>query len=752
MFKSSLKKLITAALVAAMLTAAAPMAGAVTLSEPVALDKTVVVESANVGLSGVVSSTTSAALPSTTGDYTLSYTVEVVKPMAEFSVGMNISGKNGGFFKLNSYNAEDGTYNAVWSEKSENTIGKIKVGQEYTVTYKFINVGLGGEGKVPTLSSLTVTDADGSVVASGSSFGLRNFSDTGNGASKVGFGNADIAVTAISDEQKPEIKLGDFIQYTKTGADEVVVSIDGTELNETGNAAIELGAKGTADSPIMLDAVVKQAGEDVSDKYTVVYSLKENISGITLEDNALSVSGTVSGEVKPVVVVSLMDKKGEKAYDSFAEIELNINKETATAEGYLETYIADMFYLTKNDGTAVEKNGKVYDCGNSFDVNPGNDVVSIKWTCYMLDDDEWVECDAVDTETGKYTPQKNYYDEYKLVATITYKADTSVSEDVEFLCNFYDDKKEVAYDYDDLDIDDEVDDDIDLPTVGKYGSAITWASSNPSVISKEGDVTRKSSDKEVRLTATIEKGGESMEKYFTVTVLKKKTSGGGGGGGSSSGSISSSSIIGIKDIVTETPKPAAESLPVSTVTTPAPASAFTDLDSVEWAKTAITELANRRVVTGKTATTFAPNDEITRAEFVKILIGAFGLVNPNATVTTLTDVTDSSAWYYNAVASAYNRGIVSGYSDGSFGVNDKVTRQDMAVMILKAAQSTNTTINVLKPEANFADADKIADYAKEAVNTLQRAGVVNGLSETEFAPTATATRAQAAKMIYELIK
>lgn len=752
MFKSSLKKLVTAALVAAMLTAAAPMAGAVTLSEPIALDKTVVVDSANVGLAGTVSSSTSASLPSTTGDYTLSYTVEVVDPMSEFSVAMNISGKNGGLFKINSYNAENGTYNAVWSEKSENTLGKIEVGKEYTVTYKFTNVGLGGEGKVPTLSSLTVTDAEGSVVASGSSLGLRNFSDTNNGASKVGFGQAEIAVTALSDDQTPKIKLGDFVQYTQTGADEVVVSIDGTELNETGNAAIDVASTGTGDSPIVFDSVVKQDGEDVSEKYTVVYSLKKDIDGITIKDNALSVSGTVDGEVKPVVVVSLMDKKGEKAYDSFAEIELNINKATATADEYMEQYINDMFYLTKDDGKAVEKNGKVYDCGNSFDVNKGNDVVSIEWTCYQLDDDEWVESDAVDTETGKYTPQKNYYDEYKLVATITYKNDTSVKEEVEFLCNFYDDKKEVAYDYDDLDIDDEVDDDIDLPTVGKYGSTITWASSNPSVISKEGDVTRKSSDKDVRLTATIEKGGESMEKYFTVTVLKKKSSGGSSGGSGGGGTISSSSIIGIKEIVTETPKPAVESLPVSTVQTPAPAAAFTDLGTVEWARTAITELANRSVVTGKTATTFAPNDEITRAEFVKLLVGAFGLTNPNATVTSLTDVTDSSAWYYNAVASAYNRGIVSGYSDGSFGVNDKVTRQDMAVMILKAAQATNTTINVLKAEANFADASQIADYAKDAVNTLQRAGVINGVSETEFAPTATATRAQAAKMIYELIK
>lgn len=87
-----------------------------------------------------------------------------------------------------------------------------------------------------------------------------------------------------------------------------------------------------------------------------------------------------------------------------------------------------------------------------------------------------------------------------------------------------------------------------------------------------------------------------------------------------------------------------------------------------------------------------------------------------------------------------------------FGSSDNITRQDMAVIIYRAAQATGVELDETNEGKTFDDDMSVAAYAKEAVDMLVRAGVINGISETEFAPLANATRAQAAKMTYELVK
>lgn len=86
-----------------------------------------------------------------------------------------------------------------------------------------------------------------------------------------------------------------------------------------------------------------------------------------------------------------------------------------------------------------------------------------------------------------------------------------------------------------------------------------------------------------------------------------------------------------------------------------------------------------------------------------------------------------------------------------FGVGKNITRQDMCVMIYRAATASGMEIKA-SDYAEFADDASISDYAKEAVYSLRECGAVNGITETEFAPNENATRAQAAKIIYYLIK
>ena len=82
-----------------------------------------------------------------------------------------------------------------------------------------------------------------------------------------------------------------------------------------------------------------------------------------------------------------------------------------------------------------------------------------------------------------------------------------------------------------------------------------------------------------------------------------------------------------------------------------------------------------------------------------------------------------------------------------FGIGDNVTRQDMAVIIFRAAQ-----LKASEKTAGFSDFEKISDYAKEAVSALYSAKVLSGTGNGNFEPVKFATRAEAAKMIYEALK
>ena len=174
---------------------------------------------------------------------------------------------------------------------------------------------------------------------------------------------------------------------------------------------------------------------------------------------------------------------------------------------------------------------------------------------------------------------------------------------------------------------------------------------------------------------------------------------------------------------------------------------FQDLGSVEWARTAINGLAMRGMISGRDQYTFDPNANITRAEYCQILMGAINALNAKGE-STFADV-PSTAWYYNAVSVASQLGIVSGYGDGNFGPNDLITRQDMALMTYKTAKIMNKSLEPVNAEITFEDSHEISDYAFEAVMTLQKAGIINGMTDTTFEPHSNATRAQSAKVIFD---
>jgi membrane-bound inhibitor of C-type lysozyme len=174
---------------------------------------------------------------------------------------------------------------------------------------------------------------------------------------------------------------------------------------------------------------------------------------------------------------------------------------------------------------------------------------------------------------------------------------------------------------------------------------------------------------------------------------------------------------------------------------------FQDLSSVPWAVTAINSLASLGVINGRSETVFDPNATVTRAEFAKMVCNAFGITTNTNNTQTFTDVTVSD-WFYQSVEAAAAAGVINGISDTEFAPNELVTREQMAAMLYRAIAYKGISLKTGSP-ISFTDASSISEYAVTAVNALSSAGVINGMDDGSFAPKESATRAQAACIIYQ---
>lgn len=179
--------------------------------------------------------------------------------------------------------------------------------------------------------------------------------------------------------------------------------------------------------------------------------------------------------------------------------------------------------------------------------------------------------------------------------------------------------------------------------------------------------------------------------------------------------------------------------------------AFTDIDS-SWAKGHIQLLADKFLLKGTSDSTFSPKNNVTRAEFATLLVRALGLQKPTS-ATPFKDV-QSSDWYAQSVAIAYEAGLVTGYGD-TFGPNASISRQDLTVMLTRALK----LLQVAKPAASapirYADAEQFSDYAKESIQSVTDAGLMDGVDTDgtiHFLPYEPTTREAVAKVLSSLLK
>ncbi|UKS24085.1 cadherin-like beta sandwich domain-containing protein [Paenibacillus sp. HWE-109] len=175
---------------------------------------------------------------------------------------------------------------------------------------------------------------------------------------------------------------------------------------------------------------------------------------------------------------------------------------------------------------------------------------------------------------------------------------------------------------------------------------------------------------------------------------------------------------------------------------------YNDVTNQHWAYSTIRELSAQHIVNGATDATFAPGKDISRAEFAALLARTLGL--SSADTSPFGDVTEKD-WYAKEVAAAYKAGIITGNAQQAFEPNRSITREEMAVMLVRAYEHRTGSKLEASSEAS-SDASEISDWALPFVNSALKAKLLSGRQEGLFVPDEHTTRAEAAQAIYNLLK
>lgn len=185
--------------------------------------------------------------------------------------------------------------------------------------------------------------------------------------------------------------------------------------------------------------------------------------------------------------------------------------------------------------------------------------------------------------------------------------------------------------------------------------------------------------------------------------------------------------------------------------TPAPvALPFTDVKSGNWFYDAVKYAYEQGLMTGTSATTFAPNGTMNRAMIVTVLYR----LEKSPAVTGASKFTDVPAgqWYSDAVAWAAANKIVNGYDETTFGPMNAVTREQMAAILFRYKQVKGLENVTLEENLNrFPDQNKISAYAIPALQWAVGQKIINGNADGTLDPTGTATRAQVAQIFTNLL-
>ena len=242
----------------------------------------------------------------------------------------------------------------------------------------------------------------------------------------------------------------------------------------------------------------------------------------------------------------------------------------------------------------------------------------------------------------------------------------------------------------------------------------TWSSSNPSAVSVSGtgEVTARRANAEATITA-VTKGGKSYKMRVTTRAA----------GGSSSN-----------------PAPSPSNSQASR--------RFPDVPEGSWYYNVVYQAVGLGLFNGYSDGRFGPTDQITRGQAAVVLWNMTGKPAARGTAKAFPDVATED-YFYNAVRWASSVGVVSGYANGKFGPNDKVTREQLAAMLANYAATVSGKSMSGSPAdyKSMQDAGRVSSWATKSVGWCFRNKIISGTKDGRVNPQGNTTRAEASKMM-----
>jgi hypothetical protein len=194
------------------------------------------------------------------------------------------------------------------------------------------------------------------------------------------------------------------------------------------------------------------------------------------------------------------------------------------------------------------------------------------------------------------------------------------------------------------------------------------------------------------------------------------------------------------------------------VTAELPDNPFSDVKDVDWFINDVLYVYGKGLMNGTSTEPmlFSPNASLTRGMIVTILYRLEGEPSVSGLANPFSDVA-AGQWYSNAVKWAAHNKLVTGYGSGKFGPSDYITRQDLAVILLRYLNFKEIDLPVTEQFIIFADGAEIADYAMDAIQTFNKLAIINGTGSNAagqviVSPKGQATRAQVAAMLHRLLE
>lgn len=404
----------------------------------------------------------------------------------------------------------------------------VNIGEKYTFVIDFVAAN---EETAENTMTMSMYDSSGKLIAKAEKLNTRNFYNR-----STSIGNMNIYLDA--DTEPASITLSDIMVSTEgtkyIDADEMLLTAKDVKLSENGASVSDVILK-ESENPVIyvrpigeniyVEGVLKFLGDPVAGGSVQLSADSNLLDGIKIDGNNLVISSDVSTEkITELELTATPIVNGCVCISDTYTIPMKIKRIYATDEEYVKMY-ADCAEIVNISGNSVkpDENG-IYNICNSLLLDDGDSYVIAEWSCYERNESgEWIESDIINTKTGNIALTDSAEHTAKLTLKVTHKSDNSISQEKEFICIVNNYIAKVEADINSISIDSEIFTDIDLPTVGAYGSTIIWESSDTNSISNTGKVNRQRYDANVKLTATVKNGSAVKAKIFNVVLKSSDT-------------------------------------------------------------------------------------------------------------------------------------------------------------------------------------------------------------------------------------